>query len=490
MAFFSRRVFLERLGTEFLGLSTTLQNLLGFLNLAELGVGAAISYVLYKPIAEDDKQKIHEIISILGYCSRWTGIAIGISGVILSFFLPIIYAKSTCSLGVVFYGYYAYLIPSLTSYFINYRMTLLSADQKNYVVTKYYKTSNLIQLGLQMLFAYYVADPYIYISILLATNIVYSIILNWKITQTYPWLKPERSRGREYLRKYPEIIHYVRQIFIQKITGLLSSQITPLFLYAFISLESVTVYGNYETVISKFSLVTYALFSSIFASVGNLIASTSEEKSESVFREILALSNFVSGLCIFGTYALMDHFICLWIGEQYLLSEGMLILFLINFYFSQQSGILEMYTHGFGLFSDIYVPAVESTIYILSAIIGGKLFGQFGILLAVIVSRFTTWQLWKPFYLYKNGFNKNVIRYWIFWIKHIILQLVGYLICVTLLKKIMPYRIQSWYAFTLYAILAAVLYCIIVGPMMYVGGEGTKEVFRRLYHRFSPKYGG
>ena len=67
LAFFSRKIFLDHLGTEFIGLTTTLQNLLGFLNLADLGIGASIGYVLYKPLFDKDEKKLNEIISVLGY---------------------------------------------------------------------------------------------------------------------------------------------------------------------------------------------------------------------------------------------------------------------------------------------------------------------------------------------------------------------------------------------------------------------------------------
>ena len=132
VAFFTRKVFLDQLGTEFIGLTGTLQSLLGFLNLAELGVGSAIGYVLYKPIFDDDKTKINEIISVFGYLYRCIGFVILGAGIILSVFLPWIFPHTTFSWGVIYLGFYAYLTSSMLGYFVNYRQTLLSADQRNY----------------------------------------------------------------------------------------------------------------------------------------------------------------------------------------------------------------------------------------------------------------------------------------------------------------------------------------------------------------------
>ena len=88
LSFFSRKIFLNTLGADFVGFTGALQNLLGFLNLAELGIATAIGYVLYKPLFDHDRQKINEVVSVLGYLYRWIGIIILVVGLILSAFLP------------------------------------------------------------------------------------------------------------------------------------------------------------------------------------------------------------------------------------------------------------------------------------------------------------------------------------------------------------------------------------------------------------------
>ena len=95
LSFFSRKIFLDCLGADFVGLTGTLQNLLGFLNLAELGIGSAIGYVLYKPLFERNQEKINEIISVMGYLYRCIGIMILSAGCVLACFLPLIFPDST-----------------------------------------------------------------------------------------------------------------------------------------------------------------------------------------------------------------------------------------------------------------------------------------------------------------------------------------------------------------------------------------------------------
>ena len=135
LSFFSRKIFLDCLGADFLGLTGSLGSLLGFLNLAELGIGSAIGYVLYKPIFEQNHQKINEIISVFGYLYRWVGIVLLILGCLLSLFFPWIYSDVKFGYGIIYFTYFSFLFSSLIGYFINYRQTLLGADQRNYVVT-------------------------------------------------------------------------------------------------------------------------------------------------------------------------------------------------------------------------------------------------------------------------------------------------------------------------------------------------------------------
>lgn len=99
LSFFSRKIFLDTLGADFVGLTGTLQNLLGFLNLAELGIGSAIGYVLYKPLFEHDEGKINEIISVFGYLYRWIGFIILGAGIVLACFLPLIFPNTEFEMG-------------------------------------------------------------------------------------------------------------------------------------------------------------------------------------------------------------------------------------------------------------------------------------------------------------------------------------------------------------------------------------------------------
>ena len=128
LSFFSRKVFLSNLGADFIGLYGTLSNILGYLNLAELGFAGCISFFLFKPLQTNDKTKIQEILSVLGYLYKIIGFVILVGGTVVSLFFPFIFDDAGLGLGIVYFAFYCILGSSLIGYFINYRQILLSAD--------------------------------------------------------------------------------------------------------------------------------------------------------------------------------------------------------------------------------------------------------------------------------------------------------------------------------------------------------------------------
>ena len=272
LSFFSRKIFLENLSDDFVGLTSTLQNLLGFLNLAELGIGSAIGYVLYKPLFDNNHGKINEIISVFGFLYRRIGTVILLSGILLSAFLPFIFSKSEVSITLVYFAYYSFLTSSLIGYYFNYKQTLLGADQRNYVVTAYFQTANFIKAIIQITSALYTENCYLWVAVELVFAILYSIILNRKIKSVYPWLESEVKRGKKLLKLYPEVIRYTKQLFVHKIAFFAQFQTTPFILYMFSTLTIVAHYTNYTLIVNQLINFANKILGSTEAGIGNLVA--------------------------------------------------------------------------------------------------------------------------------------------------------------------------------------------------------------------------
>jgi O-antigen/teichoic acid export membrane protein len=481
LSFFSRKIFLDCLGADFVGLTGTLQNLLGFLNLAELGIGSAIGYVLYKPLFDHDEVKINEIISVFGYLYRWIGFIILGAGLILACLLPLIFPDTQFELSIIFFAYLSFLASSLIGYFANYKQTLLGADQKNYVVTAYFQTATIIKILIQMISAYYTNNYYLWSTIELVFGIIYSFILNWKINQVYPWLKSEVKQGKILFKKYPEVMKYTKQLFIQKISYTVQYQTTPFLIYAFVNLKIVAFYGNYTIITDKISQLINTFLESSGASIGNLIAEGNRDKIQKVFWELISIRYLIGGTISFAIYNLINPFIILWLGEQYLLPNVILILIVLNIFISYTRGGVMQFLFGFGLFSDIWAPIAEIVINLSVAIIGGWLWGLKGVLLGGIMSQFLIVGLWKPYFLFSKGFDVSIWQYWINIIKYIGAIIVSWsTIQFCLINRIIISPTESYLAWILFSMIIISLFFIISFILMYCFTRGMRNFTNRI----------
>lgn len=483
LSFFSRKIFLDTLGADFVGLTTTLQNLLGFLNLAELGIGSAIGYVLYKPLFDHDEAKINEVISVFGYLYRWIGFIILGAGLVLGACLPLIFPSTEFEMGVIFFAYFAFLTSSLIGYFINYRQTLLGADQKNYVVTAYYQTATIVKTLIQMASAWYTGSYYLWVAIELTFGIVYSFILNWKINQTYPWLRSEVRLGRKLFKKYPEVMKYTRQLFVHQISGVVQFQTTPFLTYAFVSLRTVACYGNYTIIIDKLTILMNTVLGSTSAGVGNLIAEGNKGKIKTVFWELTTFRFFIAGMIFFALFLLMETFIKLWVGEQYILSPLVLLLATTTVYFQICTGCLGMFLFGFGLFADVWAPVAQSIIYLSVAIIGGHFIGLPGIIFGSLLSIVIIMGIWKPYYLWSRGFKEPVSDYWGMWGRLMFINAVAISVLIFAFRCL-NFRIDGVLDWLLYAIMAVGAYLCVNGILMYAFNKYARSLFSRFFSRY------
>ena len=371
LSFFSRKIFLDGLGADFIGLTGTLGNLLAFLNLAESGVSAAIAVVLYAPLLEHNEQKIKEIVSVMGYLYHTIGKIILSGGLLLACFFPLIFPDAELGLPIIYLTFFSFLGTSLIGYFINYKQVLLSADQRNYVVAAYSQSANVVKILLQMGLAYYTGNYYLWVVVEFLFGILYSIILNWKIKQVYPWLVTEVKKGKALCKEYPDVMRYTKQLFIHKIGSVAYTQVTPFLVYAFASLQAVAYYGNYTLITSKVSSLLGNFLGGTNASVGNLIAEGDKNKILKVYWELMSIRFLFVGVAVFAMYHLLPPFIALWLGREYVMSQTLLIIVLITFALGIIRGVTEEFLIGYGLFSDVWSPFVEAAILIIVAISGG-----------------------------------------------------------------------------------------------------------------------
>lgn len=480
-AFFTRKILLDNLGEEFIGFTGTVGSLLSFLNLAELGIGTAIGYVLYKPIADGDKFKINEVISVLGYLYRIIGLAILSLGIIGSLFLPLIFNDTTIPLGVIYFAFYAYLAASMIGYFVNYRAALLSADQRNYIVTGYFQIIGTSKVILQMVLAIYFGSFYIYLAIELIGGTINAIILNWKINQTYPWLKSEVKQGKLIFKKYPEIIKYTKQIFAHKVGGLVQGQLTPFLIYSFVSLPMVALYTNYTILTQKLEGLISGVINSTGAAIGNLIAEGDKNKILKVFRELLAIRFFVASIAASCIYTFASPFIGVWLGNEYILGNYTVALIAILSGLGITRGVLDQFCYGCGLFADVWAPYAESLIMVIFAVTGGYFWGLPGVLCGPLASIIAIIYIWKPYYLFTRGFKLSVLQYWKLFVINISATIIAFGTTYFIFGKFIQDNIptNNWFGLIVSGAIYAAIITITTSIAYYIISAGFRDFLHR-----------
>lgn len=410
--FFSRKLFLDNLGDEFIGLETTLRSVLGFLNLAELGIGTAIGFTLYKPIFDENHREINKIIALLGMLYRRIGYGIIAVGIVVSVFFPFMFDDTSFSLLLIYFVFYTLLFSSLLSYFANYHQSLLGADQKGYIIQGYFQTLIIIRVILQCFVAYYLKDFFAYIILELIFSIIYSIVVRKKIRKEYPWLIINSTEKAEIIKEYPDIIKKIKQVFVHKMSGFVKNGTDNILIAALVSLESVAFFGNYQLIFTKLGGLVKMAFAGTGSAVGNLIAEDDEKNIKKVFWELMSVQFFIAGFFSLILYYTMEPLIVLWLDEKYILAKTTLLLLMANFFIYQISSTVERFKNAYGLYSDTWAAGTEAALNLSISFICGSIWGIDGIILGTIVSLILMVVIWKPYFLYKHGFKKSVWLYW------------------------------------------------------------------------------
>lgn len=412
MAFFSRRIFLDCLGDQFIGLIGTLGSILSFLNITEVGIGTCIGYFLYKPIEQKDHVKIGEIVSLFGWLYRIIGSIILFGGIVVSFFFPLIFAKENIELGIVYFAFFSFLGSNIIGYFINYRQILLDSDQKTYKISLWTQTITIIKTIIQLLLAYLYKNLYLWVAVEFLFSLIVCWILNYVIDKEYPWLQTDKSQGKLILKKYPEILIKAKQIVIHRLKNAFLSKCDEILIYAFESLQMVTFYGNYIMIVGKLTALFNNVLVGMNASIGNLVAEGNKFNINKVFWEIVTFRYWTTGIFTISLAFLINPVITWWIGAKYVMASHIVFLILLNMYIMLTRPSVDLFINAYGLYDDVWAAYVEGLLNMAITLIIGYFYGLIGILLGKTISMLLLVVIWKPYYLYHNGFLKPIIEYW------------------------------------------------------------------------------
>lgn len=434
IGFVAQRIFLQTLGTEYLGINGLFTNILSMLGIIELGLGSAIIYHLYQPIAEDDKSKIKSLMSFYKVGYRVIGFIIAILGLFIIPFLHFIVGEVNIPENII-YIYLLFLIDIVASYLLTYKRSILYANQKTYVINivhiGYLMVMNVTQLVILVLTKNYIAYLWIKIVCRILENVVITIIANGM----YPYIKDKQVEPLDKkLRK--SIFTKVKGLIYHKIGSFIVLGTDNILISTFLGVVTVGLYSNYNLIIAALNNLFSQVFNSITASVGNLLVEKDKKKSYVVYKNILFFNSWIYAFACTGLLCVMEPFIEVWIGSEFLLSFGILITLVINFYFQGMRKTCNTFKEAAGIFyEDRYVAILESVVNMVASIIFIKIFGLIGVFIGTIISTFVLFFYGYPKFVYKPLFERTYLQY----IKDYIPYIMG-----TILSVVITYFVISY----------------------------------------------
>lgn len=423
VSFVARIFFIRILGNEYLGINGLFTNILTILSLAELGVGTAITYSLYKPLAENDIIKCKMLMQLYKKIYTFIGIIILILGLSIMPFLPML-IKDTINVKSINLIYILFVINTAVSYFFSYKRNLIIADQNRYIATIYrygvYFVLNVVQIIYLITNKNYIGFLLIQIIFTILENVFISI----KANKMYPYLKENDKIPLDKTTK-DDIIKNTKAMMMHKIGGVVITSTDNIILSSFVGIISVGLYSNYFMISSALSTITSQIFSSLTASVGNLCASSDKDKQYNIFKKINFMSFWIFCFITVCLITLYNPLIEIWIGSQYLFSMDIVIVLGAIFYITGMRKPGMVFREATGLFyRDRWKAIVESILNLGISVVLAIKIGTLGVFLGTLISSMLTSVWVEPYILYKYGFKEQFRVYVIDYIKQILLTVI------------------------------------------------------------------
>ena len=486
LGFASRKVFLDSLGTEYLGVNGLLTNVLSMLSLVEGGIGTSITYNFYKPLAENNEKKIIALVQLYKKLYGILAIVIFILSLTLYPFLGYLIKDDNKIrwIGVI---YFIFVIKNMISYLNAHKWSLINADQKGYVLAKYNLIFNVLTTISKIIVLLVTQNYILYLIIEIIIFIIQNLWNGKIVNDRYPYLKSKKKYRVDYETKNNLIIN-VKALFLHNIGAYCVFGTDNILISTLISIKAVGLYSNYTMITGQISSLLTPVLSGVGASVGNLIVTESKNKTYDIFKVINLVNFWIYSVSVIFLFNLLEPFIEWWLGEGFLLDRLTFIVLLLNFYISGMRSSISTFKSKAGIFSpDKYVPLVEAAINLSASLILFRYFGLPGIFMGTTISSLSIPVWTQSKLVYNHVFNKSVFEYFKSYIFFIGLTLsVG--IGVTILcTTLVPYN-------GFLALVTKGLMCVIVTNITYLVIFFRTKEFQYLWAVFHPilnrmKYG-
>ena len=435
IGFVSRTVFLNILGVTYLGLNNYLSSLISMLSLAELGIGGAMTYALYSPLARKDHGKINAFMILFKKLYRMIGIGIFIIGSFLALFLPYIIKDYPIN-REVYIIYFLFVLNSASSHFFSYKRTLLYVDQRNYVMTSIDFSLYVLRILLQIGVLIYTMNFIIYLLVGILMNIIGNFIMSSIVDKMYDYLFGEEITPINEEEK-SQFVKNIKGNIVGRIGETIVFQTDSLLMGAYISLTAIGLYGNYTFVLGFLSLLVNTTINPVVSSIGNLIHS----KDTTLLDKLNFIKKFqfivfsMVYLLSMGFLIFINPFITIWLGKDFLFNIGVVILIVVNFLLTNYRRpaliLISVYGLSYEQNKKVLVEIILNIVLSLYYLVVLDL-GVAGILLGTICSTVVTCIWYEPYSAFKYGIKSSAKGYFKTMIKHFTVFTIS-IVCIILL---------------------------------------------------------
>ncbi|MBQ7258162.1 MAG: oligosaccharide flippase family protein [Abditibacteriota bacterium] len=475
LSFATRTLFIKLLGADYLGISGLFSNILMVLSLASMGIESAIIYNLYKYLASDDKEKIAANINYYGSIYRIIGISVFVLGMALVPFLQYIVNLDNDIPHIKIY-YIMYLLNSACSYFFVYKGSLFYADQKDFII-KFNRTAFLILTNIfQIIVLYFTHKFFIYLCVQLLCTLASNIFIYIYAEIKYPYLKASKASLDKKEKK--DLFENIKSLFIYKLGSVIMNNTTNIIISVLVSTTVVGYYSNYYLIFASISYFAELIFSGITASVGNYVATKTKKEALDCFYMINFGNFWIYGFCSICIFCLIDDFITLWIGSEYLLTKLITFVISANVFIQGMISGVSGFRTATGIFRETkYVYLITAMLNLIFSVLLGKIWGMVGILISPGIARLCTNAWFEPYVLIKKKLEFSIRPFIVRMIKYYLITFV-FIGVVYLFKKYYSFNL-TWVSFII-ELFVCVLFVNLVFFVLFRKTDNFNELWGKL----------
>lgn len=407
--FLMRTAMIYFMGVQYLGLNSLFTSILQVLNLAELGVGNAMVYSMYKPIAEDDQATICALMRLYRTYYRLIGLVIAILGLLLTPFVPkLINGEFPQELNI-YVLYWLNLSVTVLSYWIfAYKNSLLQAHQRNDVASKVIFATNTVQYSLQLLVLVTIKNYYVYVVVSLAAQALTNIVTAIAATRIYPDYHPA---GKLRKSQVQDINHRIRDLFTSKLGSVIVNSADTVVVSAFLGLTMLAIYQNYYYILTSIIGFVGIVFQSCTAGIGNSVIVESEEKNFEDLKKFTFLIAWIAGLCTCCLLCLYQPFMEIWVGQELMLSFPAVVCFCVYYFVYEVNQLLNTYKDAAGIWhEDRFRPLVTALSNLVMNLIMVQFWGIYGVILSTVLSTVFVGMPWLLHNLFTVLFDPSQMK--------------------------------------------------------------------------------